>query len=144
MNKALLIGKLGGEPKTTNLENGKKVTKFSLATNEFFGDKKETTWHNIDVWGEYGVKMSTYLKTGTQIAVEGRISNNAYEKDGEKRIYSSIICDKIELLDAKKSNETASGNDYNQSEEVPTTKSNKTEPTRSTSASSNADDDLPF
>lgn len=137
MNKVILIGRVGGEPKTTTHENGKKVTKFSLATNEFFGDKKVTTWHNIDIWGDYGVKMSQFLKTGSQVALEGRIANNAYEKDGEKRIYSSVVCDRIELQDTKKTNETAHTSEYNQSND---NNSQSSAPTIS-----NIDiDDLPF
>lgn len=140
MNKVLLIGRLGAEPKTTTFENGKKVTKFSLATTEFFGEKKETTWHNIDIWGDYGVKMCSFIKKGSQIGVEGRISTNGYEKDGEHKVYTSIVCDKIELLDAKRPSEGAPDNGYNQSD-VPSGNAN---PGNTFNTPQEQEDDLPF
>lgn len=140
MNKVFLIGKLGGDPKTTTFENGKKVTKFSLATTEFFGDKKETTWHNIDIWGEYGAKMATFIKKGSNVAIDGRISTNAYEKDGEKRVFTSIVSDRIELLDSKKTAEN--GNDYNQSDSPSTSSSDTND--RLEPQMDSQDDDLPF
>lgn len=140
MNKVFLIGKLGGDPKTTTFENGKKVTKFSLATTEFFGDKKETTWHNIDIWGEYGAKMATFIKKGSNVAIDGRISTNAYEKDGEKRVFTSIVSDRIELLDSKKTAEN--GNDYNQSDSPSTSSSDTND--RIEPQMDSQDDDLPF
>ena len=50
-NKVQLIGNVGNEPEITNLENGKKVAKFSIATNESYKDSKgekvtNTQWHN--------------------------------------------------------------------------------------------------
>ena len=102
MNKVLLIGRVGTAPKTDVFENGKKVTKLSLATTEFFGkDNKDTTWHQITVWGDYGETMSKFINVGSQISVEGRIQNSAYEKEGVKCISSTIVVDKIELLDKK-------------------------------------------
>ena len=50
MNRVQLIGHVGRNPETSVFENGKKVTKFSLATTESFGkDNKETNWHNISI-----------------------------------------------------------------------------------------------
>ncbi len=51
-NKVQLIGNVGNAPEITNLESGKKVAKFSIATNEFYknseGEKQQDTqWHNI-------------------------------------------------------------------------------------------------
>lgn len=104
MNKVVLIGRVGKTPEVSVFDNGKKVTKFSLATTEFFGkDNKETNWHNITIWGEYGETMSKYISIGSQISVEGRIQYSAYEKDGVKCVSSTIVTDKVELLDSKKS-----------------------------------------
>ena len=56
-NKVQLIGNVGNEPEITNLESGKKVAKFSIATNEFYknsnGEKEQNTqWHNVVAWGK--------------------------------------------------------------------------------------------
>jgi single-strand DNA-binding protein len=42
-NHVQLIGNLGGEPNITNLESGKKVARFSLATNEYYKDNHGET-----------------------------------------------------------------------------------------------------
>ena len=51
-NKVQLIGYLGNDPEITSLENGKKIAKFSLATNENYKNAKgekvtDTQWHNV-------------------------------------------------------------------------------------------------
>ncbi|MDP5106240.1 MAG: single-stranded DNA-binding protein, partial [Polaribacter sp.] len=51
-NKVQLIGNLGSNPEIITLESGKKLAKFSLATNESYknaqGEKViDTQWHNI-------------------------------------------------------------------------------------------------
>ena len=50
-NKVQLIGHLGQDPEIINLESGKMLAKFSIATNESYknakGEKVENTyWHN--------------------------------------------------------------------------------------------------
>ncbi len=54
-NRVTLIGNLGQDPETKTIESGKKVTHFTLATDDSFknaeGQKiSETTWHNIVAW----------------------------------------------------------------------------------------------
>ena len=56
-NKVQLIGNLGNDPEIITLESGKKLAKFSLATNENYkdanGDKQiKTDWHNIVAWNK--------------------------------------------------------------------------------------------
>lgn len=138
MNRVLLIGRVGKTPEVITHEGGKKTTKFPLATTEFFGkDGKETTWHNIVIWGDYGETMSKYISSGSQIGVEGRIQNSIYEKENTKTVYSTVVVDKVELLD-KKSDST--------SEPRAEVSSNTTQPRTTANASVPpvADDDLPF
>ena len=40
-NKVQLIGNLGQEPEIVNLESGKKLAKFSIATNDYYYNKSE-------------------------------------------------------------------------------------------------------
>ncbi len=56
-NKVQLIGNLGNDPEIINLESGKTLAKFSIATNENYknanGEKvTDTQWHNIIAWGK--------------------------------------------------------------------------------------------
>ena len=68
-NKVQLIGNVGNDPETTVLESGKKVTRFSLATNENYrndkGEKVQTTdWHNLVAWGKTGRDHRTVCRQG--------------------------------------------------------------------------------
>ena len=54
-NKVQLIGNVGQTPEIRNLESGKKVASFSIATNEFYKNSKgekvqDTQWHNVVTW----------------------------------------------------------------------------------------------
>lgn len=107
-NRVNLIGNLGQDPETKNLENGKKVTRFTLATSDDYknaeGQKvKETTWHNIVAWNGLGEIAGRYLKKGAQIAVEGRIVYRTYEdKNGATRYVTEIIINEMLMLRSQK------------------------------------------
>ncbi len=54
-NKGQLIGNLGMNPEVKRLGGGSSVAKFTMATNESYGNKKgehldDTQWHNIVAW----------------------------------------------------------------------------------------------
>jgi len=103
-NKVQLIGNLGMDPEVKNLNNGKKVVKFSLATSDFYKDQegnraKETQWHNIVTWGSIARIAETYLKKGNEVALEGKLVHRAYEtKTGEKRYVTEIIANDLVML----------------------------------------------
>ena len=107
-NRVNLIGNLGQDPETKNLENGKKVTRFTLATGDEFknadGQKvKETTWHNIVAWNGLADVAARYLKKGGQVAVEGRIVYRSYEdKNGATRYITEIVINEMLMLRSQK------------------------------------------
>jgi single-strand DNA-binding protein len=103
-NKVQLIGRLGQEPEIVNLESGKKLVKFSLATNENYtnakGEKVENTeWHNIVAWGKTAEIIEKYVNKGQEIAIEGRLTSRAYEdKEGIKRYITEVVCSEMLML----------------------------------------------
>lgn len=103
-NRVTLIGNLGQDPETKNIEGGKKVTHFTLATDESFkngdGQKvKETTWHNIVAWNGLADIAGKFLKKGNEVAVEGRIVYRTYEdKKGVTKNITEIVLSDLELL----------------------------------------------
>jgi single-strand DNA-binding protein len=112
MNRAILIGRVGKDPDIRNLNNGDRVASFSLATSERWkdkttGDRKETTtWHNIVCFNQGLIKViEEYVLKGGQIAIEGKIQNRKYEKDGIERYVTEIVLGKfdgsLELLGGK-------------------------------------------
>ena len=106
-NKVQLIGNVGNEPEITNLESGKKVAKFSIATNEFYknseGEKEQNTqWHNVVAWGKIAEIIEKYVGKGKGVALEGKLTSRSYEtKEGEKRYVTEVVANEILLLGIK-------------------------------------------
>ncbi|MCC4211424.1 single-stranded DNA-binding protein [Leeuwenhoekiella parthenopeia] len=103
-NKVQLIGNLGNDPEIVNLESGKKLAKFSIATNETYKNTKgervtDTQWHNVVAWGKTAEIIENYATKGKEVAIEGKLTSRSYEtKQGEKRYITEIVCDELLLL----------------------------------------------
>lgn len=105
-NSVRLIGNLGNDPEVRSFESGKKNASFSLATNEIYynneGEKVEDTqWHNIVVWGKKVDVVEQYLKKGSEIALEGKLVNRSYEKDGVTKYITEITMSDMQMLGKK-------------------------------------------
>jgi len=103
-NKVQLIGNLGNDPEIITMENGNKLAKFSIATNESYknseGEKvTDTQWHNIVAWGKMAEIAENYLAKGKEVMIEGKLMSRSYEtKDGEKRYITEIKCNELLML----------------------------------------------
>ncbi|MBT8182758.1 MAG: single-stranded DNA-binding protein [Eudoraea sp.] len=103
-NKVQLIGNLGQDPEIVNLDNGGKLAKFSVATNEIYKNSKgekvtDTQWHNVVAWGKTAEIVENYLTKGNEVAVEGKLIHRSYEnKEGEKRYITEIKCNELVML----------------------------------------------
>jgi single-strand DNA-binding protein len=111
MNKVFLLGNLGSDAELKVMSSGATVLKFSLATSEKWvnknGEKQEKTqWHKAELWGERGAKLAQYLSKGTKVVVEGSIDYQTYEKDNEKKYFTSIKVSNLEFAGGKRSEST--------------------------------------
>ncbi|MGA8853471.1 MAG: single-stranded DNA-binding protein [Christiangramia sp.] len=103
-NTVQLIGHVGNEPEIVNLESGKKLAKFSVATNESYKNAKgekitDTQWHNIVAWGKTAELVENYVPKGKEIGIEGKLTSRSYEdKDGNKRYVTEVVCNELLLL----------------------------------------------
>ena len=89
--KITVVGNLGRDPEMRYTPSGQAVTNFSIATNYQYttsnGEKvKETTWFRISAWGRQAETCNQYLKTGSQVLVEGRMT--ADKESGGPRIWT--------------------------------------------------------
>jgi single-strand DNA-binding protein len=106
-NKVQLIGNLGNAPEIKNTEKGRKLAKFSIATNETYYNAKgekvvETQWHNLVAWGKVADVVEKYLSKGTEVAIEGKLMNNNYtDKDGNKKYFTEIQVNELLVIGAK-------------------------------------------
>jgi len=105
-NKVQLIGRLGNNPEVRNFESGKTMATFSMATNEVYynskGEKVEDTqWHNIVAWGKKVNIIESYLKKGSEVAIEGKLVNRKYDKEGETRYVTEISLNELLFMNKK-------------------------------------------
>lgn len=106
-NKVQLIGNLGADPEVIGFDNGSKLAKFSMATNEVYRDsegekKTDTQWHQVIAWGRLAELVEQYLVKGKEVAVEGKLMTRSYQTDaGEKRYFTEIRCEELLLLGQK-------------------------------------------
>ena len=96
VNRVILIGNVGKDPEQKSLPGGGAVVNIALATSESWKDKntgqpqEKTEWHNIQLWGNSAELAGQYLQKGREVFIEGRISTQTWEKDGEKK-YKTVI-----------------------------------------------------
>ncbi|RMZ49752.1 single-stranded DNA-binding protein [Flavobacteriaceae bacterium PRS1] len=106
-NKVQLIGNLGNDPEIINLESGKKLAKFSIATNESYKNSKgekvtDTQWHNVVAWGKTAEIIEKYVTKGKEVAIEGKLTSRSYEtKEGEKRYITEVVCNELLMIGNK-------------------------------------------
>ena len=106
-NKVQLIGNLGTQPEVINLESGKTLAKFTLATNDHYKNSKgekvtDTQWHNIVVWGKTAQIVEQYVNKGEEVAIEGKLTSRSYDdKEGNKRYITEIVVNELLMLGGK-------------------------------------------
>jgi single-strand DNA-binding protein len=90
-HKITLIGNLGRDPEMRYTPSGQAVTNFSMATTEKWtgqdGQPQERTlWWRVSAFGKMAETVNQYLKKGSKVYVEGRITGDS--KTGGPRIYT--------------------------------------------------------
>jgi single-strand DNA-binding protein len=100
VNKQILIGRLGHDPRIAALQNGTSVMNFSLATSERIKDnQEEVTWHKCILYGNLVDSIKQYVKKGTQLYIEGKTRHRKYEnKQGVEVWTTEVIVNKLVML----------------------------------------------
>ncbi len=104
VNRATLLGNCGSDPETRYTQGGMAVTKISLATTSVRKDRdgnnqEKTEWHRVTFFGKLGEIAAEYVRKGSQVYVEGRITYSEHTgDDGQKRYYTDIVADEMQLL----------------------------------------------
>ncbi len=103
-NRVQLIGHVGNDPEIKNLDGGKKVANFTIATNDSYkndkGEKVEQTeWHKVVAWGKTAEIIEKYVTKGKEIAIDGKLTHRSYDdKNGEKRYITEVVANDVLLL----------------------------------------------
>lgn len=89
-NKVILLGNLTRDPQLSYLPSQTPVVEFGLATNRKFKGqdgnmRDDTTFHECKAFGTTAETIAKYCTKGKPLMVEGRCSQDRWEKDGQKR-----------------------------------------------------------
>lgn len=146
INKVILVGHVGKDPEVQYVKEDVPVARFTLATSETYKDrnsgekKTNTEWHNLVVWRGLAKVVEQYVKKGTQLYVEGKLSTRSYEKDGVTKYFTEIVVNNIEMLG--KASESAGSPNIAGTTEVPVNQINDFD--SSEAGTFEETDDLPF
>lgn len=104
LNKATLIGNVGGDPDVRTTASGTPVAKLSLATSRTFNDRsgqqqERTQWHRLTIFGRLVDVVQQWVKKGDRLYVEGRIEySQSTDPQGTTRYWTDIIVDQLIML----------------------------------------------
>lgn len=104
INKAIVVGNFTRDPELKSLPSGQKVCSFSIATNRTWkdqnGQKQEAVdYHNIACFGKQAEIVAQWMKKGSQIYVEGRMTTRSWDdKDTGKKMYrTEIVAENVQF-----------------------------------------------
>jgi len=156
VNKVILVGRLGKDPETRYMPNGEAVTNCTLATSENWKDKsgekqEKTEWHNLTFYRRLAEVAGEYLKKGSMIYVEGKITTRKWQdKEGKDRYTTDIIVNEMQMLGSKSGSSGGSfevvdsGASSAPPSSAPAAKNAAAAPAKSGGGFDNFDDDIPF
>jgi single-strand DNA-binding protein len=105
-NRVILIGRLTRDPELRYTASGLATTSFSIAVDRRFKNQqgeKVTDFFRCKAWRQQAEFVSTYIQKGRLVAVDGRIEmNEVVGQDGQKRYFTDIVCDTVEILESNR------------------------------------------
>ena len=150
INKVILVGNLGQDPRVSNTQSGAKVVNFNLATSETWRDKAtgerkdRTEWHRVVIFNSgLAETAERYLRKGSKVYLEGSLQTREWEdQNGQKRYTTEVVLQNFNgslvMLDGRSDGAPQGGNDIYDSSAASAGWD------ATPSSSDVADDDIPF
>lgn len=107
INKVILIGNLTRDPETKEVQNGQKITTFSIATNRRWitsgqDEKTSTEYHDCVAWARLAEICEKYLQRGKLVYIEGYLKTRSWTtEDGMKRFRTEVVVQDLIMLDKR-------------------------------------------
>lgn len=101
MNQVTVTGNWSRDIEFKALDSGKCVSKSAIAVNEGYGDKKQTHFFEVEMWGKTAENVANHSGKGRKVLLPGRLKQETWEKDGQKRSAVKIVAENVEFLDYK-------------------------------------------
>jgi single-strand DNA-binding protein len=114
----IIVGNVGRDPEMRYTPSGQAVTSFSVATNRQYTNNnaetvKETIWFRVSAWGKTGETCNQYLKKGSKVLVEGRLTADPatggpriwQAQDGTSRASFEVSAQTVRFLSSRSETE---------------------------------------
>ena len=114
VNKVILVGNLGRDPEVRNMQDGRKVVNFSVATSENWRDKatgerkERTEWHRVVIFNDRLSDVAAqYLKKGMKVFVEGQLQTRKWtdKESGQEKSTTEVVISRFkgdfQMLDSR-------------------------------------------
>lgn len=98
INKVILVGNLGADPKVSNTQNGAKIVNLTIATSDTWKDKlsgerkERTEWHRVVIFNSQLAEIAEkYLRKGSKVYVEGQLQTRKWEDTNGVEKYTTEV-----------------------------------------------------
>ena len=152
VNKVILIGNLGRDPESRQMQDGRSLVNMSIATSETWKDRQtgerreRTEWHRVVIFNEHLAEIAQrYLRKGSKVYLEGQLQTRKWtDQSGQERYTTEVVLGRfrgeLTMLDTRGGDGGGGGGggrDYGGGEPAGP-------PAAADSAASDLDDDIPF
>ena len=146
VNKVFLLGNVGKDPEIRSTGGGTMVASFGLATSERYKDQQgnfqeRTEWHNVVAYARLAEIIRDYVKKGSKLFVEGRITTRNWddkEHPGRKVYRTEIIVNDLSLLSGREEGSSRPGSSSTNFDQRPAAQEDYSQ------AAEISDADIPF
>jgi single-strand DNA-binding protein len=116
LNKVMLLGNVTRNSEVRYVP-GKDipVAKFGLAVNRKTRDKEEVCFIDIVCFGRTAEMAGEYITKGMPLLIEGRLSYNTWEQEGQKRSKHEVVAENIQFVSSRRDNESGGNSSGSQS-----------------------------
>jgi single-strand DNA-binding protein len=112
-NRVVLMGNLTRDVELRYTPSGTAVTDISIAVNERVkrNDQwtEEANFFDVTLWGRTAEIAGEYLSKGSSILIEGRLKQDRWEQDGQKKSKVKVIGERMQMLGSPKGSGGSNG-----------------------------------
>lgn len=145
INKAIIVGNLGKDPEVRYTQSGSSIANITIATSESWRDKQsgeqkeKTEWHRVVLFGKLAEIAGEYLRKGSQVYVEGKLTTRKWtDQAGVEKYTTEIHVNVGGVLQMLGGKPESSANNQPQQQRQQAPQSSSSEPPM------DFDDDTPF
>lgn len=112
INKTVLVGRLTKDIEIKYTNSGAAIGNLSIAVNRS-RKHDETSFFDVKIYGKMAESLRPYLTKGKQVAVEGFLKQERWQKDGQNFSRVTVGAENVQLLGGNSGNDSQQRyNDY--------------------------------